>query len=468
MTPHLLTLPLLLLLGQAPEPLQAAEPAVQARLSFFVTDSSADDEPSPTTFHAALDARSPELVSGLRAEAALSLFLMTGGIGQGVGIVDNASAFRLRYHPSGWEAREGVALTVFPLSTRRLFMGFSYPVTWEREAFPRRTGSESALELRLARSRWDAFVALKSATVLNELKLEDARHYALLAGGSLEVTPEVRLALKGTWLDRGLAPGGAIQGIELPVQVKGASAQAAWHRGAPIGSSVDLSLYAGDPTFFERFFLPETWTGDFAASVSLEGNLVSQQLQDPDVAPAQGLDELSYSAALDARLKQGFWRLHALAYLRTPAFIQVDAPGLPPFRALSDDAETRTEVSGTLGGDYHIAAWGLTPGLLARVTLPASLRFSPFGPMSGPGRIVVFRDANQLYILPEGEERRPVLTVKATARWDLGTVAGLLAEVSYERNPNRTLFQDDVTGVAEPVFQSPGALGFNLLLQARL
>ncbi|RKH67063.1 hypothetical protein D7V93_03580 [Corallococcus llansteffanensis] len=437
-------------------------------MSFLGADSSADTEPSLTTFQAALEARSPELASGLSAEAALSLFLTTGGIGHGVGIVDNSSAFRLRYHPSGWDAREGWALSVFPLSTTRLYMGFSYPVTWEREAFPRRSSTESALELSLSRRRWDAFVAIKSAAVLNELALEDARHYALLLGGALDVTPEVRLALKGTWLNRGQAPGAAVQGTELKIKVKGASAQASWHRGAPIGSSVDLSLYSGDPTFFERFFLPETWPGDFAASVSLEGNLVSQQLQNPDVAPPQPRDELSHSAALEARLKQGFWRLHALAYLRTPAFIQVDAPGLPPYQAFSDDTETHTEVSGTLGGDYHIAAWGLTPGLLARVTLPATLQYDQQGPLVGSERLVVLRGPNKLSILPAGVERRPVLTVKATARWDLGTVAGVLAEVSYERDPNRSTFEDDGTGVAQPVLLPPSTVGFNLLLQARL
>ncbi|MCY1035919.1 hypothetical protein OV207_31050 [Corallococcus sp. BB11-1] len=457
--PHpLLTLPLLLCLGQAPEPTPAETP-VQARLSFLAADEDVDTGSSLTTFHAALDVRTPELASGLRAEAALSLFLSTGSNGQAVTFRDNGSAFRLRYRPSTWDASEGLALSVFPLSATRLYMGFSYPVTWERQSFPRRTGSEPALELSLSRRQWSVFAAAKSASVLHDLELNDERRYALLAGGSLEVTPGLGLALKATHLDRGVVPNLANQGIGESVPVYGASLGASWRRGAPVGNNVDLSLYAGDPTFFERFFQPDTYPGDFAASVSLEGSLVSQRLQDADDF-TRLRSELGQAAALDARLKQGFFRLHALAWLRTATFLQVDAPGFPPYVAFSRDAAARAEVSGTLSGDYHFQALGLTPGLLARVTLPADF-------VGVAGRIVVLHAPSQISILPEGEERRPVLTLKATARWDLGAIAGVLAEVSYVRDPNRTTFEDDDTGVAQPVFVPPGALGFNLLLQAR-
>jgi hypothetical protein len=82
-------------------------------------------------------------------------------------------------------------------------------------------------------------------------------------------------------------------------------------------------------------------------------------------------------------------------------------------------------------------------------------------------RNVVLRAPNQLSLLPVGTDRRPVLTVKATARWDLGAVAGMLAEVFYERDPNQTLFVDDETGQGDFVLQPPNAVGVNLLIQAR-
>ncbi|RKG58957.1 hypothetical protein D7X30_15415 [Corallococcus sp. AB011P] len=466
MTSPLLTLPLLLLLGQASAP-TSTEPPFQARLSFYATDEGIDTQGAPTgtSFHAALEGHTPELASGLRAEAALSFFLTLGN-SQGMGFSDNGSTFRLRYRPSGWEAGEGLSAVVHPMSTSRLYMGFTYPVTWERQAFPRRSAAESALELRLSRQRWDAFVALKSAPVFDDLELEASRRYALLAGGFLDVTPEVRLAAKGTVLDRGQIPGVANLGIEMHVPVRGASLGAVWHRGAPIGNNVDLALYQGDPTFFERFFQPETYPGGFAASVSLEGSIVSQGLHDRETDPPQRRTQPSGAGALEARVKQGFWRAHVLAYVRSLGFIQVDVPGFPPYQAFMSDAETRAEVSGTLSSDYHLQDWGLTPGLLVRVTRPASLRNPPVSPLIS-NSTAVFQGPNRLTLLPEGEDPKLVVTVKATARWDLGTIAGVLAEVSYTHDPNRTLFEDDETGVSRPVFQPAGAVGVSVLLQAR-
>ncbi|ADO72543.1 hypothetical protein [Stigmatella aurantiaca] len=231
---------------------------------------------------------------------------------------------------------------------------------------------------------------------------------------------------------------------------------------------MDLSLYGGDPAFFERFFTPETYPGGFSASVSLEGSLASQRLQDAEGAAGESRNELAQAAALEAKRKRGFWRAHALAYLRTPAFIQVDVPGLPAYTAFSRGAELRPEVSGTLGFDYFFQEVGVTPGLLARVTLPAVFQGRPGLPTTGAdGRNVVLRAPNQISLLPEGKDRGPVLTLKATARWDLGAVAGMLAEVFYVRDPNQTLYVDDATGQGDFVLQPPDAVGVNLLIQAR-
>ncbi|WP_223635985.1 hypothetical protein [Corallococcus sp. EGB] len=467
MTAQLLTLPLLLCLGQAPEP-PPTEPPLQARLSFQAADENIDAEGSGTSFHAALEGHTPELASGLRAEATLSFFLSTPNT-QGLVLQDFGSNLRLRYRPSGWEPGEGLLLAVHPLRTDRLYMGFTWPVTWERQAFPRRsvgaTGSESALELRLSRRHWDAFVALKSANVLNDLSLEVSRRYALLAGGFVDVTPELRLAAKGTAFNRGQFPSAATVGFDLHAPVYGASLGAVWHRGAAVGNNVDLALYQGDPTFFERFFQPEAYTGGFGASVSLEGSLVSQGLLNPDVFMERTM-QTGGAGALEARVKQGFWRAHALAYVRTLSFIQVDVPGFPPDRDFPSDSETRAEMSGSLSSDYHLQDWGLTPGLLVRVTRPASLRSTP---LLRPGRnyTIVVKGPNMVTLLPEDDDPGLVVTVKATARWDLGAIAGVLAEVSYTHDPNRTRFEDDVTGIAAPVFQPANVVGVNVLLQAR-
>jgi hypothetical protein len=93
--------------------------------------------------------------------------------------------------------------------------------------------------------------------------------------------------------------------------------------------------------------------------------------------------------------------------------------------------------------------------------------------LTGP-RTVVVRDVNQLSILPTtcgGNnspcEAEPIFSAKATVRWDLSESVAAIGEVYYNYDTNRTTFRDDVTGVAQPSFEAPHALGFNTLLQAR-
>ncbi|HZI10994.1 MAG TPA: hypothetical protein VE153_11445 [Myxococcus sp.] len=464
----LLTASVAFALGQTPASTPVPERPVQARLSFVMGDEDFDAPDAGTRLHAALEARSPELASGLRAEAALSFFLNTSGAGQTVGFVDNSSFLRLRYRASEWSREEGLMLNAYPLSSTRLHLGYEHPVTWARQAFPvREPGGEPALELRLDRKRWNAWVAAKSARVNDQLELEVKRRLGVLVGGGVDVVPSLRVELKAGTVDRGPAPGPATLGEELPVRARGVSGRVQWQHGAPVGTQVDLSLYEGDPAFFERFFTPETYPGGVAATVALEGSLGSQRLEDPERSPGTAKDESFQSAALVARLKADFLRVHALAYYRTATFLQADVPGFPPFQAFTDDNEPRSEVSATLGVDYRLEELGLTPGLLVRATVPAAFTSQGIQGLPTAERVFVLLGRNRLYVLPEGEDRQPVLTVKATLRWDLGTVAGVLGELAYTRDPNRTTFRDDVTGVAGPVFETPGSLGGTLLLQAR-
>ncbi|MFY2557791.1 hypothetical protein ACN469_09195 [Corallococcus terminator] len=465
MAPVFLSLSLWLTLGQASESPPVEQP-FQARLSFLAGDEDVDTAGSFTQWNAALDAHTSELTSGLRAEAALSFFIGSNGTGRGVTFGDNGSAIRLRYRPSHWAAEEGLALGVYPLSSVRLYLGSSYPVTWAREVFPRRIGGEPALELRLARRQWGAFAALKSA-IISGLLAEESRHYAVLAGGFVDVLSQLRLELSGTYSSLGANPSAASIDVDLPMHMRGASVRALWHQGPPIGRNVDLSLYRSDPAFFDRSFTAEPYASGFAASVSLEGSLASQDLLVTEATTSPRLiTQQARAAALEVRVRKDFLRLFGLAYYRTPSFIQLGVPGFPPSVAFAPDAAPRAEVSGSLGADYHFARWGLTPGLLARLTLPASFMAPVFGSPSLP-QVLVLRGPNQLTMLPVDAERKAVLTLKATARWDLGTVAGVVAEVAYVNDPNKTEFVEDDTGVARPVFKSASTYGATVMLQAR-
>ena len=55
----------------------------------------------------------------------------------------------------------------------------------------------------------------------------------------------------------------------------------------------------------------------------------------------------------------------------------------------------------------------------------------------------------------------------AGGAFDLSDYFATIAEVYYTYNRNRTTFKDSISGIAEPSFEKPNAVGFNATLQAR-
>jgi hypothetical protein len=80
---------------------------------------------------------------------------------------------------------------------------------------------------------------------------------------------------------------------------------------------------------------------------------------------------------------------------------------------------------------------------------------------------VVLRGPNTFSALPEGRERQPILTAKATLRWDFGESLSALGEAFYTRDPNHTVFREDANGVSQPVLERPDSVGLATVLQAR-
>ncbi|AEI68893.1 hypothetical protein [Corallococcus macrosporus] len=474
MMSSLLAASLIVALGQSPESV-STEPAppeddfLQTRLSFLAGDTDFGAPDANTRFHVALDARTTELASGLHAEASVSVFINPFAI-TGVTLEDNASSFGLRYRPSSWAPGERLALTVFPVGATRLYMGYENPVAWARISSMTRRGNdgEPGMELRLSRRRWDAFVAAKVPSLENGVTSDYERRLVLLVGAGLNLSPALRVEAEAANLD--LGPAGAIKtgGRESDIYTRGVSGRVMWRHGVPVGANVDLELYEGDPAFFERFFAPDVYPGGVGAHVALEGSYISQQLLDTDSAePGAVRNQTARAAALVTRFKWDRLRLHGLAYYRTPSFLVLANPGFPLEGTLYEQMESLAELSATVGADYFLQDLGLTPGLLVRVTAPASLRTRVPGDLPFYRNPLLVGSRGLVSFLPEGESRQPIFTAKATARWDLGEVAGVLAELFYTRNLNRTTIADGDTGEATVVWDSPDIVGGNLLLQVR-
>jgi hypothetical protein len=426
--------------------------------------------------------RMPAFFEGLTTEAALAILVLEQPSG-GVTLQDNSSYIRLNYTPPGWGEKEGLSLTGFPVSADRLRLGYAYRISWGGSGiFTNRATAAGVpgVKLQLTRDRWYAFVGGKTALVLNDLILEQETLYGVMGGAGVDVLPTLRIEANSGYFQKGIIPGLANQGIRAPVNAAGVSAQVVYHLGVPVGTSVDFRLYRNDPDVYQRFFAPEAYPGGFAISASLEQSYLVQTLEDPDVF-AQTVPQRAQASALQVRAKWNYLRAHLLVLYRDLSFIQFDVPGLPPFRDFPDGTQVKPEAFVAIGADYYLQRLHLTPGVIIGVQQPASYRSPEFTgggnnpPPSLTGtRTVVVRDVNQLSILPEtcgsgnsACEPEPILSAKATFRWDLSETVAAVGELYYTFDNNRTTFRDDVTGVAQPRFEKPHALGFNTLLQAR-
>ncbi|HEX5749900.1 MAG TPA: hypothetical protein VFZ09_26955 [Archangium sp.] len=443
--------------------------SASVRVTLLANDDDLESSDFRTVSHLGLSLRSPELGSGLRAEAELSLLLFASNAGA-LTFRDNASFVRLAWRPESWGEAEGLSLTVLPMSSTRLHLGWEQPAAWGRFVYTS-TGSGSGgsgvpgVEARLTREQWYAFAAAKSVVGLHQLTLEAERLALVMAGAGVDVLPPLRLEAAGAFVQHGTIPAIALQGREERASTRAVSGRVLYHQGAPIGPSVDFSLYRQDPAVFETLFAPEAYPGGVSASVSLEGTYLHQTLMDPDVfrkTTGQGAEVL----ALQARLKVDFLRLHALALHRSATFISSESPGLPPFVAFVRDTPLQSELLLSAGADYHFSGPGLTPGLVVRAVWPATFHNDEGSPLGTSG-VAVLRGPGDISILPAGRQRQPILSARATLRWDFGSVFSAIGEAFYAHDPNRTTFDDGPTGVLELVPLPPSAVGFNALLQAR-
>jgi len=451
---------------------RAAEPTdlLSVRPTFFVGSDDVDRGAFTPSLHLGVTGRTRELAPGLTAQVELSL-----DADADLGLTDNSSYLRFDWRPSGWDDGQGLSFTVLPLHADRLYLGYAFPLTDLGGAYsPFASSSPRApvtgLSLRLTRRAWYAFTAVKSTMKLNPLELESYRQYTVMVGGGLDLLPLLRVEAEGSHADLGLVPGDANQGIRAPVDAWGAAARLLFHQGIPIGPPTDFERYQHDPGRWEEQLAPEAYDGGLSSSVSAEALSLSQHGLDGAVF-GQPVNETSVGYALEGRVKWKKLRGFLRGQYRPAALLWTDAPGLPPYKAISAAGTTHGELSATATADWHFARTGLTPGLSFGVLRPASLEspVPPGGnnpPIGLVGRTVVFEDNHALDLLPDGDSPLLNWVATATLRWELGQLCAL-GEAFVRRNPNRTTFRDSAAGVAEPVYASATQVGFDLLVQLR-
>ncbi len=423
----------------------------------------------------------PTYFDGLDAEAALVLTLLD--YGPLVNIQDQSSYIRLHYTPLGWNSKkEGIGFTVFPTSSDRMRLGFSYRISWGGDAiFPQ--GGPPVLgpllpsipspggKLEITRETWYAWIGTKGTELLDPLINQPVVNYGVLGGGGYDITPKLRIEANGAYFSQGGNPSSDV--LDAPVWVAGASGRIVWHEGVPVGTSIDFALYRNDPLIYERFFGPEAYPGGLSYSVSLEGTYARQALANPDLTGTTSTYP-ARSGAFWFKAKKNRNRYFILGEERDLSFIELDQPGFIPYHVYPADAVVTPELFVAAGADHSFAASHLTPGIIIGVEDPSSFTSSltnlggnapPLG-LSGRHTVVIYDQGIQS-VLPPNRGVTPVFSTKGTFRWDISDAFAAVGELYFKIDNNATTFYSSVAGLAEPIFENPFQLGFNAVLQAR-
>jgi hypothetical protein len=365
-----------------------------------------------------------------------------------------------------------ITLTAFPVSADRFRLGYSYRLSWGgNPEYPRARSSTPGFKLQYTTGRGYAFVGAKSAVVLDPNDGEQKSALAGLAGGGINLHPNVRFEVNGGYFDRGYNELPDVQ--DQKVQLFGASAQLSVFKGMAVRSSVDYLLYKYNNEQIAQLFTPEKYPGGVSWLAQAEFTALGQTLKDPERTGSTKV-QMGMAGDLNLRVKINRTRLRLDLSYRDLAFILHSQPGMPPYSDFPAVYQIKPNYFAAVGADRNWGDW-LTLGLVTGVERPATLT----SPKGIPGfetpstSTAVFRNNNVstlVSILPPGEEAVPQFAVKGHAKIDFGRIFSTLLEVFYSYDGNQSTY----TRCADPdvcefvtQFGKFNQLGINATLQAR-
>lgn len=369
--------------------------------------------------------------------------------------------------------RSNLNFVAFPVNSDRFRGGYSFAISWGGNPVFPGTGPTPAFKVTLVQPNWYLYAGAK--TSLRQRQQIDGTLEVDAVGGGLfgagvDITDTLTFEVNGGFFDRG-------NNLKQQVQLQkllgyGATAQIAYHRGLPIGTSVDFQLYRNDPDAPLKFFLPEIYDEGLSILVKAEFTVLGQNLQDIS-RPQSTKNQTAMAGDINFSAKYGRTRFFLDAVYRSLAFITYNTPGYPSYTDYPPNSEANPEFFVSGGFDYFIASAHLTPGIKLGVQRPAHFRGlpdagnNPSQTLAGPATIII-RDANLTPdVLDGGLAVEPVLAATFSAKWDLSEIMSLAGQVLLRYDTNRTKYVQDPNGVNTRELLPPWGVGFNLLLQSR-
>jgi hypothetical protein len=433
--------------------------------------------------HLAMYARAPGFIPRVNTEAALVLRFDIGQLTTNSGNLNQAfydagTYLRLSYAINPERPTDSLALTFFPFDTDRFRLGYLWDLSWGgNDVFPRRVGPAPGMKLSLDLGGLSLWAGFKTAGIVVPLEVVSASRdieivrveetqYAGLAGVGYRANDLFRFDVSGGWFSQGRFDFPGVRGQQ--VYIFGASARAVFSRGIRTSQSLDMMLYRNDPTVPFVAFAPETYTpGRILWSVSAEGTFIGQNLADINF-PGRTALQTGFAGALQARIKAGYFGASLTGLYRDAAFILRNVPSFIPFQTFPDNAQVQPEYFFAAQVDYAFARAHLIPSMIVGVQLPSTFSSTVSEGSLQSSRTLVIRRAGNFSILPPGESAVPIVSARASLRWDFSTIMASIVWVQYVLDQNSTLLEIDTTGTRQVrIFQSPNQLGFGVTMQAR-
>ena len=181
-----------------------------------------------------------------------------------------------------------ISLTAFPVSSDRMRLGYSYRLSWGGSPEYRRATSADAGHQAPVRHRERVRVRRREerASCSTAAPPRSRPALAFLAGAGIDPTDMVRVEVNGGYFDRGYNELSDVN--DQKVQLFGASAQVALHKGMPVQSSVDYKLYKNNNERVSGLFNPVKYPGGLSWLAMAEFTALGQTLKDPEKT---GLDQ---------------------------------------------------------------------------------------------------------------------------------------------------------------------------------
>jgi hypothetical protein len=370
-----------------------------------------------------------------------------------------------------------ISLTAFPVSSDRMRLGYSYRLSWGGSPEYRRVTSRQAtpgVKLQYDSTNMYAFVGAKTAVVLDRSTAEEQAEHAFLAGAGVDPSDMLRVEVNGGYFDRGNNE--LVDVNDQKVQLFGASAQVAVHKGMPVQSSIDYKLYKNNGERVSGLFNPVKYPGGLAWLAMAEFTGLGQTLKDPEKTGSTVIQK-GYAGDVNIRVMLDRMRFRMDASYRTLAFILHSQPSLPTYSDFPSDYSVEPNLFVSAGFDRN---WDdfLTLGLTVGMDKPATLTSAkgvPGGMTGVAGEsTAVIRNNNidtLITILPVGEKAVPQFAIKGSAKLDFGRIYTALLDVYYSYDGNVTRYSRVDPNNPESPFQFEfgnfNQLGVNATLQAR-